>query len=144
MIEGVIVEHTDVEVETPVDAVTLSFADKANRTEFTSTKQVWMQNGITLTNDKGSSTSNVADYANPARFYKSSKITVEYPGMTKIEFECNSSSYATALKSSITTGTVSVNGSVVTVQLAAAADSYVIASLTGGQVRMNSLTVYAN
>lgn len=140
---GVIVEHTDVVVEQPAGSAELSFADKANRTVFTTSQQVWEQNGIKLTNDKGSSTSNVADYAAPARFYKSSKLTVEYAGMTKIEFVCNNSSYATALKSSITTGTVSVSGSVVTVVLPAAADSYVISSLTGGQVRMDSLTVYA-
>ncbi|MBR5568590.1 MAG: SusF/SusE family outer membrane protein [Bacteroidales bacterium] len=140
---GVIVEHTDVVVEQPAGSAELSFADKANRTVFTTSQQVWEQNGIKLTNDKGSSTSNVADYAAPARFYKSSKLTVEYAGMTKIEFVCNNSSYATALQSSITTGTVSVSGSVVTVVLPAAADSYVISSLTGGQVRMDSLTVYA-
>ena len=140
---GVIVEHTDVVIETPAGAATLSFADKANRTVFTDSQQVWEQNGVKLINDKGSSTSNVADYVAPARFYKSSKITVEYAGMTKIEFVCNSGSYATALKSSITTGTVTVNGSVVTVELGAAADSYVISSLSGGQVRMDSLTVYA-
>ena len=140
---GVIVEHTDVVVETPAGSAELSFADKANRTSWDSNQQVWEQNGIKLINDKGASTSNVADYAAPARFYKSSKITVEYAGMTKIEFVCNNGSYASALKSSITTGTVAVNGSVVTVVLPAAADSYVISSLTGGQVRMDSLTVYA-
>ena len=140
---GVIVSHTDVVVETPAGAATLSFADKANRTVFTASQQVWEQNGIKLINDKGASTSDVADYVAPARFYKSSKITVEYANMTKIEFTCNNSTYATALKSSITTGTVTVNGSVVTVILDAAADSYVISSLTGGQVRMDSLTVYA-
>ena len=138
----VIVEHTDVIIEAPAGSATLSFADKANRTTFTTSQQVWEQNGVKLINDKGSSTSNVADYAAPARFYKSSKITVEYAGMTKIEFTCNNGSYATALQSSITTGTVSVSGSVVTVVLPAAADSYVISSLTGGQVRMDSLTVY--
>ena len=140
---GVIVEHTDVVIETPAGAAELSFANKANRTVFTTSQQVWEQNGVKLINDKASSTSDVADYAAPARFYKSSKITVEYAGMTKIEFVCNSGSYATALQSSITTGTVTVNGSVVTVVLPAAADSYVISSLTGGQVRMDSLTVYA-
>ena len=139
---GVIVSHTDVVVETPAGGATLSFANKANRTVFTTSQQVWEQNGVKLINDKGSSTSDVADYVGPARFYKSSKLTVEYAGMTKIEFTCNNGSYATALKSSITTGTVTVNGSVVTVELGAAADSYVISSLSGGQVRMDSLTVY--
>lgn len=142
---GVIVEHTDVVVEQPTGSATLSFADKANRTSFSTTQQIWEQNGVKLINDKGSSTSNVADYANPARFYKSSKITVEYTGMTKIVFVCSSSSYATALKASITDNdnTVSVSGTEVTVELVEAVDSYEIASLTGGQVRMSSVTVYA-
>lgn len=132
----------DSSVDQPIEA-TLSFADKAQRTEFTTSKQVWEQNGIVLTNDKAASTSNVADYANPARFYKSSKITVEAPGnITKIVFDCNSSSYASALKSSITSGgTVSVNSDKVTVVLAQPATAFVIASLSGGQVRMDSLTV---
>ena len=65
--------------------VTLTFdAAKANRTSFSTTKQVWAQNGITFTNDKGASNNNVADYANPVRLYASSTITIEYPGMTKL------------------------------------------------------------
>ena len=124
----------------------LSFSDNANRTTFTTSQQVWEQNGVKLTNDKGSSTSNVADYANPARFYKSSKITIEYANMTKIEFVCNSSSYATALQNSIaadTNYTVTVSGSTVTVTFVEAVNSFVIATLSGGQVRMNSLSVTA-
>ena len=124
----------------------LSFSDKANRTTFTTSQQVWEQNGVKLTNDKGSSTSNVADYAAPARFYKSSKITIEYANMTKIEFVCNSSSYATALQNSIAADanyTVTVSGSTVTVTFVEAVNSFVIATLSGGQVRMNSLTVTA-
>ena len=121
----------------------LDFSDKSNRTSMTTSQQVWEQNGVKLTNDKASSTSNVADYANPARFYKSSKITIEGTGMTKIVFTCNSSSYANALKSSITAGdyTVTLSGSTVTVVFNAPVDSFVIASLSGGQVRINSLVV---
>ncbi len=40
---------------------TISFADKANRTVYTTEQQVWVQNGITVTNDKAESTSNVGD-----------------------------------------------------------------------------------
>ena len=123
----------------------LSFADKANRTVFTSNQQVWVQNGVTLTNDQASSTSPVADYAKPARFYKSSKLTLECAGMLKIEFVCNSASYATALVNSLGTvagATVSANGSTVTVTFSEAVDTFVIASLSGGQVRMDSLKVY--
>ena len=122
---------------------TLSFANKAQRTVFNSNQQVWEQNGITLTNDKASSTSAVADYYNPARFYKSSKITIKCTlgTITQIVFDCNSSSYATALKSSITSGTVTVSSDKVTVVPATESEEYVIASLTGGQVRMDAVTV---
>ena len=124
---------------------TLSFSSTSNRTSWDTSKQIWAANGITLTNNKASSTSNVADYSNPARFYKSSQLIVEATGIMKIEFVCNSASYATALQSSIVAAdgvSVSVNGSTVTVTFASAVNSFTIASLTGGQVRMNSLTVY--
>ena len=125
-------------------SASLSFADKANRTTFTTSQQIWAQNGIVLTNDKDASTSNVADYGNPARFYKSSKITIEYAGMAKIDFVCNSAEYKTNLQNSLTGSgyTVIVNGNTVTVLFSEPVDSFEL-SLTGGQVRMNSLTVYA-
>ena len=114
----------------------------ANRTSFTTSQQVWEANNIKLINDKGSSTSNVADYVNPARFYKSSKITVSAPGnITTIVFDCNGASYATALKDSIKTGTVSVASDKVTVTLDGSSNEFVISSLTGGQVRMDAVTV---
>lgn len=140
---GVYVSHIVGETpEQPANTATLSFADVANRTSFTTEQQVWEQNGVKLTNDKAASTNDVADYSAPARFYKSSSITVEgEKAMTKIEFACNNASYATALQGSITSGTVAVDGSIVTVTLGSAATSYNIASL-GAQVRMNSLTVY--
>ena len=125
-------------------SATISFADKANRTTFDSSIQVWEQNGITVTNAKGASTSNVGDYAAPSRFYKSSSLTVESAtAMTKIDFACNNTTYATALQSSITAGgTVTVDGKIVTVVLSTASTSFNVASLTGGQVRMDSITVY--
>ena len=127
-----------------VDA-TLSFANKAQRTSFSTTKQVWAQNGITFTNDKASSSNNVADYAAPVRLYANSKVTVEAPGnITKIVFDANSSSYATAMKNSIGTvsgATVSESSDKVTVTFAnATASSFVVAKLTA-QVRMDSITV---
>lgn len=140
---GVYVSHVVGETpEAPANSATLSFADVANRTSFTTEQQVWEQNGVKLTNDKAGSSSDVADYSAPARFYKSSSITVEgEKAMTKIEFACNNGTYATALQNSVTSGTVAVDGSIVTVTLASAATSYNIATLSA-QVRMNSLTVY--
>ena len=51
---------------------TITFDNKTKRTEYSTTKQVWEENGIKVTNNKASSSSNVADYAKPARFYASS------------------------------------------------------------------------
>ena len=125
---------------------TLSFADKAQRTEFSTTKQVWSQNGVTLTNEKGDSTSNVADYANPVRLYANSKVTVEASGITKIVFTCNSSSHVTPLANSIGTITgasVNTSGSTVTFTYTNPVDSLVIAKLTA-QVQLKSIAVTAN
>ena len=127
----------------PTDA-TLSFANKAQRTSFSTTQQVWQQNGITFTNDKASSSNAVADYANPVRLYAGSKVTVAADGnITKIVFDCNSSSYATAMKNSIGTvsgATVAVSSDKVTVTFTTAVESFVVAKLTA-QVRMDSITV---
>ena len=151
--EGGLADHTfvdgicsvceKVEGSSALSNASLSFANKAQRTEFSTSKQVWEQNGVKLTNDKASSTNNVADYANPARFYAGSKITIEGAGMTEIVFTCNSSSYATALKTSIGTvagATVTVSGSTVTVVFETPVEQFVIAKLSA-QVRVNSLVV---
>ena len=64
-------------VDAAEETATISFADKAQRTTFTTSQQVWQQNGITVTNNKAASTNNVADYAKPARFYAGSNLIVE-------------------------------------------------------------------
>ena len=124
---------------------TLSFANKAQRTSFSTTQQVWTQNGVTFTNDKASSSNAVADYAAPVRLYASSKVTVEHESnqITQILFDCNSDSYATALKNSIGTvagATTTVSSDKVTIAFSEAKDSFAIAKLTA-QVRLDSLTV---
>lgn len=127
-------------VDPEATSATLSFADKAQRTSYSTSQQVWAQNGITFTNNKGSSTSNVADYANPARCYKGSSITIETArAISKIEFDCGSSSYATALKNSIGSA-ASASGDKVTVNITPASTTFSVASLTA-QVRLDALTV---
>ena len=121
--------------------ITISFADKTNRTVFTTSQQVWVQNGITVTNNKGESTSNVADYANPARFYKNSQIIVEYSGMTKIVITCGSTSYATTCKNSIGDA-ASVSGTNVTVTFTEEVNSFEF-SATQGQIQVASIKVYS-
>ena len=114
---------------------TLSFADKAQRTSYSTSKQVWEQNGITLTNDKASSTSDVGDYANPARFYKSSDITIEAPGnITQIEFNCSESKYTTSIAG------FSADGTTITVTQDGTSTTF-STNLSEGQVRLNSLVV---
>ena len=120
---------------------TLSFASKDNRTTFTTQTQVWEQNGITFTNDKGDSTSNIADYASPVRCYAKSTITLEAKGMTTVVFNCNSTTYANALGKSKVAGAeeVSVNVKVVTITFSAAVDSFTIT--LDAQVRIDSIDV---
>ena len=124
---------------------TITFDNKAKRTTFTDTQQVWEENGITVTNDKNKSTNKVADYAKPARFYQGSKVTVTAPGeITQIIFDCNSSSYATELKNSIKSGaTVTVASDKVTAILTIPASSFVVDQLVK-QVRMDAITVTYN
>ena len=120
------------------DFVTITFDDLANRLSVSTEQQVWSMNGITVINDKGASTSNVNEkYFAPIRFYKNSDVTVEYPGMTKIVFHCNTASYATALADAIG---VTAEDTLVTVELAGV-DSYVC-TMTAGQVRVDSIDVY--
>ena len=123
---------------------TLSFKELVNRTEFTTQRQVWKQNGVTAINDQGQSTTSIGNYYGPVRFYAFSKLTVSHPYMNKIVFRCSTATYAGNLLSSIAseTGvTATKSGSEVTVTFATPRDSFVIEKLAS-QVRMNSLTVY--
>ena len=122
----------------------LDFSDTANRISWSTTQQVWKQNGVTLTNNKGDSTSNIADYSKPARFYKSSEVTIDCKGMKEIVFDCNSSAYAKSLATSLSAAgyTATVSSDKVTLTLTEEKDSITF-KLTDGQVRMDSLTVTA-
>ena len=126
------------------ESATISFADVANRTSVSTEQQVWEQNGITVTNDKAGSTSNVNEkYYNPVRFYKGSSVTIAYSAMKQITVNCNSASYATALVNSISdaNATVTVADKAVTIVFANAVDSFVVAALSA-QIRVDSITVY--
>ena len=124
---------------------TLSFANKAQRTSFSNTEQIWKQNGIIFTNNKASSSNNIADYANPVRLYQGSSVTVdvEEGTISKIVFDCNSNAYATTVKTSMGTvsgASVTVSSDKVTVIFATPVESYTIAKMTA-QVRMDSISV---
>ena len=125
-------------------SVTISFADKAQRTVYTTEQQVWEQNGIIVTNDKSESTTNVGDYANPARFYKSSALTVKCTLGTikKMEFTCGTQSgkdYPAELVASVGSE-ATADGLVVTILPTASSDTYTIAKFAN-QVRVASIKV---
>lgn len=123
----------------------ISFATTANRTEFNTSQQVWVQNGITITNIKGSSSSAVADYANPARFYKGSSVKIEYPDMTKIEIDCTGieSKYVSAwVNDARSAGTSVINeNNIITLTFIEPIDSYTFNGLSA-QSRANTITVH--
>jgi len=140
-------EATEPKETQPVETAEaqISFADVANRVSWSADQQVWQQNGITVTNEKSASTSDIIDSSNPVRFYKSSKLTIAAEDMVKIVVNCDDyKDYATALVDSIhaTEGvTVTKDGTAVTIEFATAVNSFVIEALSGGQVRVDSISV---
>lgn len=126
---------------------TVSFADKSYRTSLSTEEQIWMMNGVRVTNAKASSLSDVADYSNPARFYKGSSLKIEKTNMTRIEFHCNNykDTYPETLQNSISGSkveSIDVNSKIVTVTFTEPVNSFLISTLAG-QVRLDSLIVYA-
>ena len=124
-------------------STTLSFADKAARTELTKTVQVWKSGAVTLTNSKTSDSNDIADYANPARFYQGSEVVIECEGMTSIVFNVNTKDKTTAGLVNALTDTaaydVTVNGGTVTVTFKAPTNSLTLKATA--QFRLNSIVV---
>ncbi len=134
---------------------TITFdADKTQRTEFSTSGQVWENGVLKLINNKGSSTSNVADYGNPVRLYKNSDVIIEFPGMTSLFIATDTGSdYVEGLKLTLdkykdtynftytteTSGTKTVS---FTVTFAEPVDS--VQFVLQGQIRLLSITAYAD
>ena len=123
---------------------TISFKDTTTRTSFSKTQQVWMQNGITVTNEKASASSDVADYANPARFYQGSNVTISYPNMTKIVIDCSGldAKYVDSWLNVPSNATATKNNNIITVVFDSTVDSITYTGLAK-QSRAYSITVYA-
>ena len=124
---------------------TITFDDVAKRTEFTNEIQVWVENGITVTNTKApDGRTNIGDYSNPARFYATTELKIEYAGMKSLIVNCDDSkdyagSLATVLIEQITGITVTQVGAAVHVAFPEAVNDVVVT--IGGQVRAYSVTV---
>lgn len=122
---------------------TLTFDDTSKRTVGTTTQQVWVENGITVTNNKGSGSNVNTSYFKPVRFYQNSEVIVAAPGnITKIVFNANTTGHASSLSTSIDkeAATVNVNSTDVTVVPTNSAATFTIAKLSA-QVRLDSVTV---
>lgn len=122
---------------------TISFADASARVEWDTTHQIWQQNGIKITNNKASSTSDVVDGVDPAKFYAHSELIIEYPSMTKIVAEASGSKYVFADTSVLDVdATITVSGTTTTITFAAPVDKVTVSYLAK-QWRATSMTVYA-
>ena len=154
MKNGWIVEHTPAQggevtpdpdptpdPEEPTSSTaTLTFDNTSKRTILTDEQQVWVENGITVTGDKASSTTKVADYSNPARFYKGSNITIEYTSaISKIVITC-SGDYYIKDGQAVSAGTLTVNGTVCTIVFDTPVTSVTLTSM-GQQTRISSIEV---
>lgn len=123
---------------------TISFEDTTTRTSFSKTQQIWKQNGITVTNDKASSTVDVADYSNPARFYAGSNLTISYPNMTKMVIDCSGldAKYVDSWLNVPANATATKNNNIITIVFDSPVDSITYTGLVK-QSRAYSITVYA-
>ncbi len=133
----------------PVDtsAATMEFKDPTNRTVGTNTQQVWVVDGITVTSDKAGSQTNIRinDDDGHIRCYQNSNLTIAYTSaMTKIVITCTSDSYANALATTaISVGTVTVDGTTVTITFDTAVDSVVFTDMKA-QSRISMVKVYVD
>ena len=118
----------------------------ANRTSYSAEQQIWSANGITMTNNKADSITDVFDSsaATHVRMYTGSDVTIAYSGMTRIVFDVAFAERVTPLADSlraITGATVTVNDLQVVVEFAQC-DS--ISFTMVAQTRVNAMTVYTN
>lgn len=127
----------DVREENTSKEVTISFATTDQRVSQDENQQKWSNEGVVFINDKTSESNAVVGNVDPVRLYKNSTITISAPGnISKIEFICDNATYATALNNSIEGSSMSTT--VVTVESSSNSVTY---TLSGGQVRLNSITV---
>ena len=137
-----VVTGHDTSYDPVASSASISFASTVNRTSLSTTQQVWEQNGIKVTGDKASSTTNVADYSNPARFYKGSNLTIEFTSaISKIVITCSGGTKYYVLEGqAVSAGTLSVDGAVCTITFDTPVTSVVLTSL-GQQTRIASIEV---
>lgn len=147
------VPKSDLDVQT--QSVEINLSATSTRTSTSATQQIWEENGVKLTNDKGNSVTDVADVA-PIRIYKSSSVKIEYPGMLQLVFHSNkalgTSDYASYLLqslqadlsniSTITSDSTNADDPTVTVKLNNAVDILEFTA-NAGQIRLTKIDIDA-
>ncbi len=138
---GVNAEYKKPTVE--VLAATITFSDLANRVSQDGNSQVWTQNGVTLTNNKASSSNDVANYYNPVRCYKGSDVIIEYgKEISKLVITFSGKSNALQTGDTVTGGTLTVNSNTVsTIVLDPHSTSFTLSNLPR-QLRITKIEVY--
>ena len=134
-----------------IQEYSITFNNTSKRTVFNETQQVWVEDGITFTNDKDASTSKVAEYIDPVRLYKNSKVTINFPindiDEIKIVSEENESTekntYFDNLVNSIkdVENVVSTNNGTNEIIISNYNSNTLEFSCTGGQVRIYSILI---
>ena len=127
-------------------SATITFDDTAKRTVITTEQQVWEENGITVTNDKGTAKSDINEkYYNPIRLYASTIVTIAYTeNISKIEITTSyAATYAQPIVDSldvtVATATIGDDGVVTIVPVG---ETNSISFTCAKQTRFSSLTVY--
>ena len=128
------------------DVIVLDLTGNANLVSGSAAQNVFAANGITLTNDKSSSSSDLTVQASYAqRFYVGSTIKIEYPGMTKIVLTLDDYSDGKYLKGfdgmTVEGATITRENDVVTIVFDAPVNEFVSAEFAS-QVRCEKLEVY--
>lgn len=126
---------------------TITFdADKAQRVSYSTTQQVWENDGVTFTNNKGGSSTNVGDFTNPVRLYKGSTVIISATGITQIVlYGSGENKYWTPFETDLKTvenATVSIDSSnkILTIKFNTPVNSFEFVCETG-QSRLGKIVV---
>ena len=118
---------------------TITFdAEKTQRIEFTTQIQIWENEGLNVTNNKASSTTNVGDYS--GRFYKNSEIIISFPEMATLIIDATGVDSDKLWDDTLTNAGLSftVENKIYTITFAEPVNS--IELTCANQVRANSIT----
>ena len=129
-------------VVVPLSNATLDCTTKDNRVSFSSEQQVWSQNGITLTLNRGEGTA-YSDKA-PVQFASKGSLTIEGTGIKTIVIETGNTTYGTYVSNCFNgqpgVASVSAKTGIVTIVLTEAVDVFTIEYLAK-QGQIKSITV---